>query len=151
AKVDAVFDEEQNANASPPGIEWLYWHRARNRIIHRKLRPCLRPDEQVLDIGCASGTVVAYLRERGGLCEGVDLAPRGYVVEGARGHVRQGVDAFADPPERRARFAALLLLDVLEHLPNPGEFLARCDESFPFAHHVLVTLPARPELWSTYD
>jgi hypothetical protein len=151
AGVDTVFDEHQNANASPPGIEWLYWHRARNRILYRKLRPYLVPGEPVLEIGCASGTVVAYLREQGVACEGVDLATRGYVVPSARPHVRLGVDAFADPPERRAAVGAILLLDVLEHLPEPGEFLARCDESFPAAHHVLVTVPARTELWSNYD
>ncbi len=151
AAVDTAFDEQQNASASPPGIEWLYWHRARNRIIHRKLRPVLVPGEPVLEIGCASGAVVAYLREQGVPCEGVDLATRGYVVPSARPHVRLGVDAFADAPERRAAVGVSLLLDVLEHLPDPGEFLARCDASFPALHHVLVTVPARTELWSNYD
>lgn len=151
ATVNTAFDAEQHANACPPGVEKLYWHRARNRIVYRKLRAVVRADEPILEIGCASGAVVAYLRERGLRCEGVDLSPQANVVPGAAGHIRLGTDAFSLPVAERARPGALLLLDVLEHLPAPGDFLRRCDESFPAVRHVLVTLPARPELWSNYD
>jgi hypothetical protein len=151
ATVDTAFDAEQHANAFSPGVEKVYWHRARNRIVYRKLRPHLRGNEPVMEIGCASGAVVAYLRQRGVACEGVDLSPQANIVPGAEGHVRLGIDAFTLPAQERDRAGALLLLDVLEHLPSPGDFLRRCDESFPAVHHVLVTLPARPELWSNYD
>jgi hypothetical protein len=45
----------------------------------------------------------------------------------------------------------LLLMDVLEHLPAPAAFLAQCRRAFPAAKHVFVTLPARMEIWSSYD
>lgn len=151
AAADTEFDDEQHDNAYPPGIEALYWHRARNRIVHRKLGRHLGVTDSVLEVGCGSGVVVAYLRAQGIACEGVDLALRANVVPGAEGHVQYGVDAFDLAPHRRASTTVLLLLDVLEHLRQPGEFLEKCDKAFPSAHHLFVTLPARPEVWSSYD
>jgi hypothetical protein len=145
------FSAEQHGNAYPPGIEHLYWHRARNRILYRTLRPHLRPGEPVLEIGCGSGVVVSYLRAQGVECAGVDLTMEANVAQGADGHIRLGTDAFALPADERDRVRILLLLDVLEHLPDPGAFLHRLDAAFPSVHHVLVTLPARTELWSNYD
>jgi hypothetical protein len=148
---DTAYDAEHHAKNYPPGIERLYWHRARNRILYRKLYPHLRPGEPVLEIGCASGVVVGYLRERGVLCDGVDLTPQVNVVPAALGHVRPGIDAFALAEDQRSRVRVLLLLDVLEHLPDPSDFLRRCDASFSGVEHILITLPARPEIWSNYD
>ena len=62
-----------------------------------------------------------------------------------------GSSAFDLPAAMRESFSALLLLDVLEHLPEPTEFLRRCEQAFPNARHVLVTVPARMEIWSNYD
>lgn len=44
-----------------------------------------------------------------------------------------------------------MFLDVLEHIEDPRLFLSRHSECFPRAEHVLLTLPARAELWSNYD
>jgi len=148
---DTRFDSEQRDNAHPPGVEAIYWHRARNRILFRKLSKHLGPADSVLEVGCGPGVVVAYLRERGVACTGVDLAAQANIVPAARKHVEGGVDAFDLPQQRRAAVSALLLLDVLEHLPAPGDFLARCENRFPALRTILITLPARPEVWSTYD
>jgi hypothetical protein len=45
----------------------------------------------------------------------------------------------------------VLLLDVLEHLPDPAEMLRSLTLAFPELATVLVTLPARSELWSNFD
>jgi len=45
----------------------------------------------------------------------------------------------------------LLFLDVLEHVDDPANLLERCRTAFPAARRLLVTLPARTELWSNYD
>jgi hypothetical protein len=44
-----------------------------------------------------------------------------------------------------------LLLDVLEHLDDPRAFLTQVHARFARLGRVLVTLPARQELWSNYD
>ncbi|NND69789.1 MAG: hypothetical protein HKN19_19520, partial [Halioglobus sp.] len=45
----------------------------------------------------------------------------------------------------------ILLLDVIEHLPDPVAFLASLQEAYPDLENVIVTVPARRELWSHYD
>ena len=51
----------------------------------------------------------------------------------------------------RDSFSLLLLMDVLEHLPEPANFLIDCQRHFSNATHLFITLPARMELWSSYD
>jgi SAM-dependent methyltransferase len=145
------FNAEQYASIYPAGIEHWYWHRARNRIVTRKLRGRLSVGDAVLDLGCGAGVLVAHLRGEGVDCEGVDLGCPTSVVPGVERHLRLGQDAFALPAAYRSRISALLLMDVIEHLPEPENFLWRCDESFENVRWILLTVPARMEIWSNYD
>jgi hypothetical protein len=45
----------------------------------------------------------------------------------------------------------MMLLDVLEHVPQPAAFVTLLANAFPHCQHVLITVPARQELWSNYD
>jgi hypothetical protein len=49
------------------------------------------------------------------------------------------------------RYTVVLLLDVLEHLPNPESELRRVLEALEPAGLVLVTVPAFPILWTQHD
>jgi SAM-dependent methyltransferase len=146
-----AFTDEQYANPYPPGIEHSYWHRARNRILLRRLAPVLAPGARLLDIGCGPGIVVDHLRRAGLDCAGVDLGTPPPATAEVAPHLRLGVSAFELPAAEREGISALLLMDVLEHLPEPAAFLAECRRAFPAAKHVFVTLPARMEIWSSYD
>jgi SAM-dependent methyltransferase len=145
------FNADQYANIYPAGIEHYYWHRARNRIVTRKLRAHLSADDAVLDLGCGAGVLVAHLRAAGFDCEGADIGHPTTVAPGTEGHLYLGQDAFLLPAAYRDRISTVLLMDVLEHLPDPSEFLERCDEYFPNVRWVFVTVPARMEIWSNYD
>jgi SAM-dependent methyltransferase len=145
------FIDEQYANAYPPGAENHYWHQARNRILLRKLQPVAGPGAKVLDIGCGPGIVVDHLRRSGVDCVGVDLGSPRPATEFVAPFLNIGMSAFDLPDTMRASFSILLLLDALEHLPAPIDFLRECRRSFPGTRHILVTLPARMELWSSYD
>jgi SAM-dependent methyltransferase len=145
------FNADQYASIHPPGIEYYYWHRARNRIVSRKLRGRLSPDDFVLDVGCGVGVVVAHLRNAGFDCEGADIGTPTTVTPGAEGHLHLGQDAFEMPVAFRDRVSAILLMDVIEHLPDPSDFLRRCHESFHEVRWIFVTVPARMEIWSNYD
>jgi|SRR5450432_3948357 len=146
-----AFTEEQYANPYPPGIEKHYWHQARNRILLRKLRPVLGIADKVLDIGCGPGIVVDYLRRLGVDCAGVDLGSPVPATSEVAPFLDLGKSAFDLDPAVRSSFTVLLFMDMLEHLPNPEEFLAECETHFPNARHIFVTLPARMEIWSSYD
>jgi SAM-dependent methyltransferase len=147
----SAFTSEQYENPYPQGIERHYWHRARNRILVRKLRPILVPGARALDIGCGPGIVVDYLRGVGIDCRGVDPGTPIPATSAVASYLTLGVTAADLPDAERASYSVLLLMDVLEHLPEPEQFLQDCLRQFPRATHVFITLPARMEIWSSYD
>lgn len=146
----SAFNAEQRAHAYPPGIGDHYWLLSRNRIIARALRASGAGDP-VLDLGCGPGATVAYLRAQGLDCAGADLSPYEPATPALADVITYGRDATTLPLAERERFRTLLLLDVLEHLDEPARFLRRCLGAFPRLGRVLITLPARQELWSNYD
>ena len=107
-------------------------------------------DPVVLDVGCGRGITVDFLRKAGIDCLGVELA-EAQPLPGVRPFVFTSQDAFALPEDLRRRVTVVLLLDVVEHLPAPETFLADCVRHFPSLSRVILTVPARPELWSNYD
>ncbi|HEY8966974.1 MAG TPA: class I SAM-dependent methyltransferase, partial [Candidatus Methylacidiphilales bacterium] len=146
-----AFDRHQFDAIYPPGVEAHYWVRARNRLIGGFLAELGLPaDEPILEIGCGRGIVVAYLAARGRHIEGVELAPVPPVPEAAA-RVRSGLGFEALPEADRARYRTLLLLDVIEHIGDRPRFLREILAAFPAARRIVVTVPARQEVWSNYD
>jgi hypothetical protein len=45
----------------------------------------------------------------------------------------------------------VMLLDVIEHISNPAEFVHRIITGFPELSHLVITVPARQELWTNFD
>lgn len=146
----AGFDARQRALAYPPGIGQHFWLLSRNRIVHDALRAA-GAAAPLLDLGCGPGATVHFLRSRGLDCRGADLATYAPVAPEIAGAIRYGADAFELPAAERQQVRTLLLLDVLEHLAAPGAFVRRCVDAHANLAHVLITLPARQELWSNYD
>jgi hypothetical protein len=134
----------------PDGIEHHYWNLARNRLVHEALE-LDRPDDVVLDIGCGRGIVVDYLRRRGvdsWGCETADPRPLNDRVAPylfLRRDARALSDAFS------GRVHTLMLLDVLEHVDDPAGLLVGCRARFANARRIVITVPARAELWTNYD
>ena len=145
---ESAFTSAQYAEAYPDGIEAHYWHRARNRLVLEALRRLSA--NRVLEIGCGRGIVVQFLRRHGIDCSGVELSPypAGVLLDS---HIRTGVDCFELVQEERGAPDSLLLLDVIEHVDDPVGFMANIREAFPNAKQLVVTVPARGELWSNYD
>ena len=108
------------------------------------------PHPVVLDVGCGRGLTVDALRRAGIDCHGVELADVA-ALPAVRPFVFTSQDALALPEDFRRRITVVLLLDVVEHLPAPADFLAACAVHFPSLARLIVTVPARAELWSNYD
>jgi len=144
------FSDDQFDQAYPDGIENHWWILARNRIITSVIKKFTGADAVVLDVGCGRGIVVKYLRDEGIDCTGVELA-RANPVLSVRDHVRVGIDAWDLSFTERMRYDTILLLDVIEHVPEPAAFLQHLSDGFPNLSHFIITVPARQELWSNYD
>lgn len=144
------FTREQRDEAYPHGISAHAWFQGRNRILYGKLPEQARRGV-VLDIGCGPGITVAHLRGKKVDCHGCDLATYQPEDPSQAGYLYYGTDALALPADFRGRVGTLLMLDVLEHLEDPKALMRDCLEAFPGLEHLLITLPARMELWSDYD
>jgi SAM-dependent methyltransferase len=146
-----TFDLEQYGDAYPPGIEAHYWHQARNAIILGKLRSLTGLERAVLDVGCGAGITVAHLRAHGIESYGVEAGQPEHVVAGASAFVQTGTHPADFRLVPRERIGTVLLLDVIEHVEVPEALIGQCLRDLPAARHLLVTVPARTEIWSVYD
>ncbi len=81
----------------------------------RRLRPAT-----VLDIGCGPGFVAAECEKAGAKVTGLDLAPARPGTMTSHHRVELGREAL---PVNPAEFDLILMLDVIEHLPDPETFM----------------------------
>lgn len=145
----SAFTTEQFEVLYPPGVEHHYWNLCRNRVIARMLRRS-GADGPILEVGCGKGLVTKALRERGFDVRGVEIAPVP-PLPGMEAHVRSSFDVFAMEPMEAATYRTVMLLDVIEHLEDPERFLRMLRGKFTGCTMLLVTVPARQELFSNYD
>jgi hypothetical protein len=146
ARQGSEFDADKFSQAYPDGIENNYWSVARNWIIEAAL-----PDKaRILEIGCGRGVVVSYLLSRGGNAWGSELASPP-LLAGTEDKIFTGVSAETLPVAFRESIECLLFLDVIEHIDDAPGFLATMLAAYPNTSTVIVTVPARPEVWSEWD
>lgn len=146
--VNTHFAADQFSDAYPPGIEQQYWHVARNRILEKHLRAI--PAKRVLDVGCGRGILLEYLIAKGMDAYGVDLSPVP-VASSLEGRLFSGMAAESLAESFRASIDTLVLGDVIEHLPDPVGYLMGLLAAFTHVNAMIVTVPARQEVWSNYD
>jgi 2-polyprenyl-3-methyl-5-hydroxy-6-metoxy-1,4-benzoquinol methylase len=63
--------------------------------------------------------------------------------------VRSGIDCSGVPERERKGYDALLLLDVLEHIAEPIEFLRQIRAAYSNARALILTVPARSDFGRT--
>lgn len=114
----------------------IYW-------LRRFLRACLPPGD-VLELGCAHGGFTALLSRAGFRARGLELDAS---VAGLAANTF-GVDMLTGPLEEQAiapgTLAAVVLMDVLEHLPEPVGFLRRVMELLAPGGILFVQTPRFP-------
>ena len=131
--------------------EQHWWWRAREDLILETIER-LRPageEGAILDVGCGDGLFFEKL-ERFGPVEGIEMDPTGVTPEGRwAGRIR--IQPFDSGFEPGRRYALVLLLDVLEHFPDPAIRLRRAIELLAPGGAVVVTVPAFLALWTSHD
>ncbi len=145
-----AFTKDQYNKIYPDGIGGHYWNHARNRIIGKFLRRQGLFRDRIVEIGCGRGVVLDYLRKEDMNCFGVELGDADPIA-GTRDYIYTNTNAFELPEEIRKSMDTVLLFDVLEHLAEPLEFMLEIKKKFENAGHLVITLPARQELWTNYD
>ncbi|MHC1788867.1 glycosyltransferase [Solidesulfovibrio sp.] len=107
------------------------------------LKACLPPGD-VLELGCAHGGFTALLARAGFRARGLELD----ASVAALAHRTFGIEVLTGPLEEQdiapGSLAAVVLMDVLEHLPDPVELLRRVARLLAPGGMVLVQTPSLP-------
>lgn len=112
---------------------------------------------EVLDVGCGGGLLSEAMARHGAKVTGIDLSPESLAV--ARLHLLESpqlkVDYLEISAEDLARtvpgsFAAVLCMELLEHVPDPARLLASCARLTQPGGSVLVsTINRTPRSFAT--
>jgi hypothetical protein len=146
--MNTEFNKDQFSNAYADGMENSYWNLARKRIILRYIKKYKLSN--VLDIGCGRGIVTSYLYSAGIKISGVDPGNSSRVDKTSL-TIHYNTDATALREELRASIETISLFDVIEHIAEPVAFIKNLTQHFPNLKNLIVTVPARKELWSNFD
>lgn len=127
---------------------------ARTTLIAKAMNG-LKP-QFLLDIGCGRGHVTAVAARHAKSVVAVDVSP--VAVDETRQRLAfhpsadQLVgDVLHDRAPLRPVFDAILLSEVLEHLPDDVMALQRCHQLLKPGGCVVVTVPGDPTLWTGWD
>ncbi len=128
-----------------------WWWRAREEAILEVLRRHIRSRGglRILDVGCGDGLFFDRLLDFGEV-EGIEpdeglVDPRGPHRERIR------IAAFDDAFCPSESYSLILMLDVLEHLDNPGSALQHAYSLLSPSGALLLTVPAFQSLWTNHD
>lgn len=128
------------------------WWRARTRLTLDLLaRLGVAPPATVLDAGCGWGTTLEALEGAGYRVTGADISRRALGRLDRPGRSLAVVDLGRPLPPGLPEFDAVLALDVIEHVDDDRGAVARLGALVAPGGLVIVSVPARPELWSEFD
>ena len=127
-----------------------WWFRMRERWIMQYLRRTQPPDgwSPILDVGCGDALFFDSLSEFGEV-EGVETSRE--IVDAANPHFHKIYIGPFESFRPEKQYPLVLLLDVLEHIPEPLQALRRCRALLKTGGTLLVTVPAFKLLWTNHD
>jgi len=107
--------------------------------IEQKLM-CNNGKPSVVDIGCATGALLAFLRDRGWQTTGVEISPSAeYARHERKLDIRsQNLEDCRFPPES---FDVALASHVIEHLNNPAAFIREVGRLLRRGGYFMLTTP----------
>jgi SAM-dependent methyltransferase len=129
-----------------------WWFVSRRRILTSVLRKFLPANQglEILDAGCGTGINLDYLAEFGNVA-GTDVSDD--AIEFCRQRGKESVrkmDLTALEWEDN-RFDLVTVLDVIEHIERDEDAVRELVRVTKPRGHLLITVPAFPELWSEHD
>ncbi len=128
-----------------------FWFRVRNKIIGNTISQYLSPQSRVLEVGCGTGFVSRYLKERGFHMECADLffdalqfckkRDSGYVYYQYNLADRLFIE----------EFDSICAFDVLEHIEDDTLIIKNLYDAIKGGGILMITVPADKRLWSAMD
>jgi SAM-dependent methyltransferase len=131
--------------------EGHWWFRTRRAVLREMLREAsLPPGARILDVGCGTGGNLRFLASYGE-AEGCDCAEEALEYCARRGFQRTRLADACGLPYEDSTFDLVTCLDVLEHVRLDALAFSELARVTRPGGYVLVTLPAGPRLYSSFD
>ena len=131
-----------------------WYYETKSILLLRYFEKCVAQEAgrlNLLDIGAGSGFFSQLMLQRVGACVGrVVLVDNAYSPEETSGNVSGGIERVTALP-RTISNSFILMMDVLEHLPDDGAFLADIRDRTEGRNYFFATVPAFDSLWSSHD
>jgi SAM-dependent methyltransferase len=135
-------------------VERHPWWRARERLTLDLLKSLgVNPPARVLDAGCGWGVTLEALEKQGYDATGLDISRRALQRLDARRPGRRLIEAdlTCEFPVAPRTFAAVLALDVIEHVDDDRSAVARLARLVEPGGWLVVSVPALPECFNEFD
>lgn len=129
-----------------------WWFSGRRSLVKRLLKWYI-PDStnlSILDAGCGTGLLDEELRRENYKVIGIDSSPE--AVHFSRKHGNDAVESSLESCPLPAQFFdIILLLDVIEHVPNENVVLKEADRLLKLGGIIIIFVPAFKLWWSRQD
>jgi SAM-dependent methyltransferase len=129
-----------------------WWHVAKRALVVELLRRRFPPPARLIEGGVGGGANLLAFREMGYTVSGFDMMPESVAhchelgIGDVHCHDLQEPWPAADGPAR-----VVLLLDVIEHVPDPVAVLRNAAATLDDRGGIVVTVPAIPALMGPWD
>jgi SAM-dependent methyltransferase len=129
-----------------------WWFKSRREVVVQMAKP--RTEERILDIGCASGHLLADLVVQGMDKQqlfGIDVSPEAIEACHARGFEQTCIMDGANIDLPKGSFDLLIASDCLEHIRDDRQALANWFSLLKPGGRIVIFVPAFMALWSEHD
>ncbi|MCX8473602.1 MAG: methyltransferase domain-containing protein, partial [Sediminibacterium sp.] len=140
------FNDNQFENLYGDYSQYLYWNVYRNRFIYKIIHKL--KVNKILDVGSGRGIVTDFLFKKNIQIQGVELGDSKPILN-ATVSIQYNMDVFN--LDKNLPIKTISLFDVIEHLEHPIEFIKKLKLHFNHLENILITVPARNEIWSSFD
>lgn len=130
-----------------------YWFESRNRLIVWAIGRYCRGARTLLEVGCGTGFVLQGIDKSfpSLLLTASDAMPGGLAIAAARVPTATLIQQDARALDAAEQFDIVCAFDVLEHIVEDENVLARLFRAATPGGAVLITVPQHPQLWSRFD
>ena len=129
-----------------------FWFKRRFEVFRKFVEGSLDHAERLAEVGCGSGVLQRQIEEwLGRGVDGFDLNEGSLAENQSRQSRLFYYNIYDCREEFRARYDALILFDVLEHVEEDVEFLKALRFYLNERGIIFVNVPSLPNLYSRYD
>lgn len=132
--------------------ESYWWHVAKRSLAFGLIERFAKPNDLIIEGGVGAAGNLRQLQDKGFRVHGLDLMPEAIEQCHRRGIQKATQhDLCQQWPIPAASAKVVLLLDVLEHLPEPVTALRHAADTLDSQGKIILTVPAWPSLYGDWD